>query len=362
MNREKIQQLRKWLREHERALSAGALALGFVIDNLTLRRIDLLVENLVLLSYLGLAGCGIWFIVWYDGRVRHGRRAEWLRLWAPLAVQFAFGALFSGFVVFYSRSASWTASWPFLLFLAAILVGNESFRRFYARPAFQLAIFYLALFSMMIYQLPLLLNRLGASVFLLSGLASLLGIGLIIHFLRLFNRASFRESRRPLLAAIAGIYLLINLFYFADILPPIPLSLQEIGVYYSVSRAGGGYLVTEEVESWRERLRPGRVIHVTNNAPLYVYAAVFAPTRLSTGIVHDWQYYNEQVGEWQTKSRVSLPISGGRDGGYRSYSQKSAPILGLWRVDIETSRGQIIGRVKFKVEKTNSLSLEDKLL
>jgi hypothetical protein len=214
----------------------------------------------------------------------------------------------------------------------------------------------------MIYQLPLLLNRLGAGVFLLSGLASLLGIGLIIHFLRLFNRASFRESRRPLLGAIAGIYLLINLFYFANVLPPIPLSLKEIGVYHSVSRVSSGYRVTQELESWWERLWPGRVVHVAGNAPLYVYAAVFAPTRLSTGVVHHWQYYNEPAGEWRSQSRVKLTISGGRDGGYRSYSQKSAPRPGLWRGDIETPRGQIIGRIKFRVEKASSLSLEEKLL
>ena len=42
-------------------------------------------------------------------------------------------------------------------------------------------------------------------------------------------------------------------------------------------------------------------------------------------------------------------IAGGRDGGYRGYSLTTVN-SGNWRVNIETERGQLIGRVKFKVE------------
>ena len=47
--------------------------------------------------------------------------------------QFALGCLLSGFCVFYIRSASITSSWPFLLAMAAIFIGNEYMRRYHAR-------------------------------------------------------------------------------------------------------------------------------------------------------------------------------------------------------------------------------------
>ena len=48
-----------------------------------------------------------------------------------------------------------------------------------------------------------------------------------------------------------------------------------------------------------------------------------------------------------------MSIFGGRDGGYHTYSIKGNIIPGLWRVDIETERGQIIGREEFKIEFSN---------
>ena len=45
--------------EYERYVSPTALIFGFIMDNLTLRRADLLLDNIILLSYLTIVGLSI---------------------------------------------------------------------------------------------------------------------------------------------------------------------------------------------------------------------------------------------------------------------------------------------------------------
>jgi hypothetical protein len=48
-------------------------------------------------------------------------------------------------------------------------------------------------------------------------------------------------------------------------------------------------------------------------------------------------------------SRVELPVRGGRGDGYRTYSVKTGIIPGAWRVNVETSSGALLGRLRFNV-------------
>ncbi len=52
----------------------------------------------------------------------------------------------------------------------------------------------------------------------------------------------------------------------------------------------------------------------------------------------------------QRLGRVSFPINGGRDGGYRGYTIKRNPIAGEWRVDFATADGHLLGRERFTVD------------
>jgi hypothetical protein len=340
---------RQWVKLHERRLSSLALFGGFIVDSFTLRRIDLWFENAVLGSYLLLAGGGLVLLNLHDQQVWRGRVITWLRPWLGVLVQFAFGGLFSGFTIFYYRSGTLAASWPVLLLLLGLLIGNERFRERYARLVFQVSIFFTALFFFNIFYLPVLLGRMGPGIFLLSGFFSLF---LIWAFSRLLFRlapALAASGGWRLRAGVLGIFLLINLFYFTNILPPIPLSLKEGGIYQRVSRNENGLIGVGPKLSWREWLRFYPAIAPGPGGELAAYSAVFAPTRLTTNIVHHWRRYDEVAGAWISQSRVTFPIVGGRDGGYRGYSTKSQVAPGRWRVDVETPRGQLIGRIKFSV-------------
>lgn len=59
--------------------------------------------------------------------------------------------------------------------------------------------------------------------------------------------------------------------------------------------------------------------------------------------------YNDKQDKWLTTDRLNYKISGGRDGGYRGYTFKKNVSPGLWRIDVETSREQLLGSISFEI-------------
>jgi hypothetical protein len=77
---------------------------------------------------------------------------------------------------------------------------------------------------------------------------------------------------------------------------------------------------------------------------------VFAPYRLTTNIVHQWEWRDPRNGDWVAKDRMRFTIHGGRADGYRTYSLRRTLQPGEWRVNILSDDGRTIGRVRFAVE------------
>jgi hypothetical protein len=120
-------------------------------------------------------------------------------------------------------------------------------------------------------------------------------------------------------------------------------------VYHSIVRTdAGAYLAQSESQGWLRFFRPTPRFHSAPGVPIYFYSAVFSPTSLNTQIVHEWQIYDGTRG-WITADRIPLPVRGGRDGGYRTWSVKSGLKPGAWRVNVETPAGAILGRFRFNV-------------
>jgi len=258
--------------------------------------------------------------------------------------------LWSGFLVFYSRSAVITKSWPYLAVLAGFLIGNEVLKRYHARLVFTAVLFFFAVFSYAIVTVPLYTHTIGKWTFIASGLVA---VGILVPFLFLLaavNHTQFVAARGKIALGVTAVYLLINVFYFTNTLPPLPLALARIGVYHAVKKTGDIYVAQTESEPWYTQFGIPSVLHVPAGQPLYAYSAVFAPIELSTKIVHRWRRYDAKSGHWLTESTVTYAINGGRDGGYRGYTIKHNPEPGDWRVDIDTIDGHIIGRIQFKVE------------
>ena len=143
----------------------------------------------------------------------------------------------------------------------------------------------------------------------------------------------------------------MNVMYFANVIPPIPLSLREAGVYHSVERLEDNkYELQQEEQSFLEKITPGQKIHITDGGKVYVFSSIFAPADLKANIIHRWEYYNPKLEKWVVRDRLSFPIKGGRDAGYRGFSVKSNVEPGKWRVSVETERGQVMGIIKFEIQ------------
>ncbi|MBI5457566.1 DUF2914 domain-containing protein [Candidatus Kaiserbacteria bacterium] len=343
-----IEELAWW---YMRYISPLALIAGFFADNLILlRRVDVWTSNALLFSYLALAAISIVVLnLITTGRIR----APWVLKVTPLipvVTQFAFGGLFSGYLSLYSRSASFPLSWVFVVIVTALLLGNERFVRQYMKFSFQVSMLFTVLFSFLIFFLPIVFDRIGPWMFVISGATSLVIIFLFLRPMFLLMPELLAERTR-IARTIAAIFIIFNILYFSNAIPPLPLALKAAGVYHSVERGQDNiFYLGGEDSSWYEKYLPyGTVFHHAPGQIAYAFSAVFAPTGISTVILHEWQRYDAATGTWLTHATVRYPIQGGRDGGYRGYSYIKDISGGKWRVNVITQYGQIIGRISLTV-------------
>jgi hypothetical protein len=351
--------MKELLHWYERYISPLSLVAGFLADNfILLRRVDLWQTDALLGGYLIISALGITLI----NAIETGKvRARWVVRTAPIVpivVQFCFGGLFSGYLSLYSRSAGFAGSWLFILLVAGLLIGNERFTRLYVKFSFQMSLYFTVLFSFFIFFLPVIVRAIGPAMFVLSGITSLAALALLMRVQNLVVPELVKRERTRVARSVAVIFLVFNILYFTNILPPLPLALKESGIYHGVVKVGTDYQLLAEPEPWYTQLLfSNPVFHPSLGDTVYAYSAVFAPSGLTTTIVHEWQHYDDAQNGWVTVSTQSFPINGGRDGGYRGYSQKSAPAPGKWRVNVKTQYGQLIGRISFTVDNATTSAL-----
>ncbi len=348
---------------YERFISPLALVGGFFVDNLILlRRVDLWTTDALFGFYLVAAAAGIIFLNAAEaGRVRSERLLA-LVPWMPVVIQFSVGGLFSGFLSLYSRSAAFYGSWVFVFIVALLLLSNERFHRFYRKLAFQVSLYFVVLYSFLIFFLPVVFKRIGPDMFILSGSVTLGGIVALIGLLWWVAPARVREARVNILATIAALTLMFNILYFANLIPPLPLSLKAGGLYHSiVHEADGTYtLLGEEVPWYESFLRYNLVFRKSPGESVYALTAIFAPTGLTTTIVHQWQRLDSATQTWITTAEIPFEITGGRDGGYRGWSGKYDPLPGSWRVNVLTPSGQLITRISFTIQDASTTPILEK--
>jgi Protein of unknown function (DUF2914) len=343
-------QLKTTYTRFERSISSASLIGGFIFDAVTLKRVDAFWENFWILAHLAVVAACIYLLNRAEWSGADPKDASKVHFWLINALQFFFGGLLSTYLVFYFRSGSLRASWPFFLILGAAFAANERLKRQYSRLYFQISLFYLSLFCFTIYILPVVLHRIGPFIFLLSGAVSLAFMYSFLLLLRPSGEDELAQARRRMLnTCIATIFLAISVLYFLNLIPPIPLSLQEAGVHHAITRnAEGNYTVQSEDPGLLRYFRFTETFHARPGAPVYAYTAIFSPTSLNTKIVHEWQFYDAKRG-WTTVSRVELPVRGGRDRGYRTFSVSAAATAGAWRINVETPSGALLGRLRFNV-------------
>ena len=351
--------------KYEHHLGVAAIFAGFIFDLIIADRPDSIPNNILLLSYLFIAGATI---VLLNIRAPRHREQEhsFEQLLLLLILQFCFGGLASNLLVLYGRSGTFGGSALFVGLLGALVLGNEFLRGRYALLRFNIVALYLLLLSYCVIAVPTFITHtIGVWVFLLSGAVSLGVVAVFIFLVSVVALQGRREELVAVVTTVGAIFVIFNLLYFLNVIPPVPLALKDIGIYHSLlRRSSGEYLAIYEkprrYEIWRAT---AMAYTLTPGEGAFCFSSVFAPTELEAPIYHRWEYYNEETGGWETRSRVSFPISGGRSEGYRGFSTKYALVVGRWRCDVETSEGALIGRTGFTVvESTTPPVLSTKTL
>ncbi|MSR70563.1 DUF2914 domain-containing protein [Candidatus Kaiserbacteria bacterium] len=350
----------KFWEKYEHHIGVGALAVGFLFDLWVAKRPDSIFNNILLLSYLFIGGA---FIILLNLRSRRpstklgtGRPDDAEPLFMLLMLQFCFGGLASNLLVLYGHSGTLAGSAVFIGILVLMVFGNEYFRSRYALLRFNVGAYYFLMLSYALVAVPIFITHsIGTLAFLLSGILSLVAIA---GFLSLLFFAVFRgtdtKKLKEVSLIVCAIFCIFNLLYFLNVIPPVPLSLKDIGIYHSVlRRSDSTYLALYERAPWYQFWRETGVQYTSGSGTAACFSAVFAPADLATPIYHVWEYKNAG-GEWEQRSRVSFPIQGGREDGYRGFSIKSALVPGEWRCDVETASGALIGRIGFTVTSASS--------
>lgn len=345
-----IDPIRNFYGRFERPISSFSLVFGFVFDAITLKRVDTLWENIWILGHILIVGIFITLIHLQENEAGGEKNPKKAHFWYVNILQFFFGGILSTYLVFYFRSADIFITWPFIALLVGAFIANESLKRHYIRLSFQISLFFLSIYSFAIFLVPVILHKIGTWVFLLSGLLSLIFITLFLLILFHFIKDKFSESKKLIISLILGIFTLVNILYFTNLIPPIPLSLKDAGVYHSIHKnTQGNYDVTYEDYGWRGYFNSYQNFSQVSGEPIYAFSAIFSPKNLNLTIVHEWQHYDENEKKWKTESVVNLPVIGGRDGGFRTYSMRYNLEIGKWRVNIKTKLGQTIGVLRFKI-------------
>lgn len=343
------EKLNTFRRTHEHKLELLFFVLGFALDAWVITTPDQPAVIIHQAVYLTLIALLIHFeILFRHGIWQPGNFAVKIWPYRELALHFFLGTLLNVYSIFYIKSASWLSSLLFLTAMILMIFANElPFIKKSERVRFKTGLYAICLFSFFSIIFPMIFGFIGAVPFLFA-VASTLGILLLqLKFLR----RSITENKvlvHALFTPVVSVVSVFALFFFLGLIPPVPLSAREQGIYHSVEKRDGKFVLSTEkgktsfLPSWKSVFiaRPGDKI--------YFYSQIYSPARISDEVVVHW-YKEDARGNWVTQDKVPVTIRGGREEGFRVFTYKTNYEPGQWKVEMETSTGVEISRLYFEV-------------
>lgn len=321
---------RKYIREHQKYAPLIFFIGGFIFDSLTLGRIDRLYDSVALCLYMTLLTVTLYLYNLVDDGKWKNTFLERYEEYFPLAIQFFFGGLSSAFVLYFFRSVSLSKTISFFIILVALLIANEFLKKRISNKYFQFSVYFFVSFTFFTFITPVFIKVMNTNVFIFSGLVSLvftLVLIIVIYSISPSTRAELRIGK--IIGIVFIIYTTINLFYFFNLIPPVPLALESGIVAHNIEVENNNYVVTYETDKWYVFWREHRLKFIS--APgedVYVFTSIFAPTDIEKSIFHRWKWHNDSTNKWEIVEDLGFEITGGRDAGFRGYTFK---IYNLWQ-------------------------------
>lgn len=313
----------------------------------TLRRIDqsfdLIQQGLFLILLCAILCLEIVKI--YGGPLKNQLWLHFDEYHVPL-FHFVLGALLSAYTIFYFKSSSGILSSFFVILILALLVLNElpAFTRYGLR--LRSALTSLALISYFNYLIPTLIKSIGWLAF---SLAMLISVG-VVFLSSLFFKKHQIETKKILKPYYLPVNLTLGLFfifYLLAIIPPVPISIKNIGIYHSIEIKDGQYIAGYTRSPWFFWQKGDQDFLALSGDTLNLFASIFSPTEFSDTIKTNWFLYQNR--SWVLQDSIPMTIKGGRDLGFRGIARKSHYQPGEWKIEILTSDDREIGSIKFEV-------------
>jgi uncharacterized membrane protein (DUF441 family) len=333
---------------HEVLVSASVFIFGFVFDLFTLGRIDdllNLVQQAVYLSILGtLLLCEIRIKI---GTLTLSEKGQKFWQYHDLVVHFLFGSLLSVYTIFYYTSASAITSFFFILLLAVLMLANEF-------PHFQklglpvrVILFSICVMSFFSFFYPILMGHVGVIPFWLGFLTSAASLALVWK-LNFKGLESQDLLRRHVLIPAVSVHLVFLLGYYTSLIPPVPVAVKKIGIYYDVEKSNGNYTGHHLRPVWKFWGKGSQDFSARPGDQLNVMLSIFSPGNFEDKVYLKW-YLDLPKGGWILQDTIPMSILGGRDEGFRGFGRKTNYQVGDWRVVVETSDGREVGRINFSI-------------
>jgi hypothetical protein len=281
----------------------------------------------------------LWLLFAVLGQTRDALLARGRRL-LVVAGDYTIQTLYHGLLLFVLPGyfASTTFDSPTVVFFvvlvgAALLTTVDPWYRalVHPRPWLGLAFFGFSLFAGLNVALPLVGVPPAAALVASAGLGAL---GLMPSYLRRGGSATAATGR----ALAVGVLAAVAAWVGRPVVPPAPVSLVQPTLARTVVDLEP---VDPVADVTMEQLRTW--------GGLVAFTPVAAPAALRQPIEHRWRHEGRVV----STVRLATPVQGGRPGGFRTFSRKSdfpGDARGRWTVDVLTASGQLIGRLRFRID------------
>jgi len=351
----------KYLRNNLSHASTFIFLAGFIFDALMLPDIEHPFARYVVFSYLCIIAIAIMFREWLVSRNTASESEQKIYSVVTFCISYFSGSALSFVFIYAIRSAQLSVSWPLFLILLVCIFANEFVSTHDFRFTLDVGILLIATLFYIVFNVPLFLKVQNDITFGIS-----IGLTVIIFlcyiFILKFSSENAYDNAGRGYALALGIPMFVAMLYFLNVLPAVPLSLTNAGVYHNMVRNVNGEFVAQKENDTRrfaKYLTP--IYHLTpyDNA-VYFFSAVNAPAELTAPISYTWEFFDLKNNRWVSYDKpITFTLAGGREDGYRAYSQKENIIEGLWRVTVKVDNNRIIGRFKFQIVKSSGVELQE---
>lgn len=346
-----MEKIKSYYEEKKHLLPATFFILGVLFDILTLGQIDDQISIIQQGAYIGI----IALMLHLDFCLPPASSDSFFaKIWSYRreVIHFFLGALLSVYTIFFFKSASLFNSFIFLSIMLLLLVGNEFERVKQGGHFIPYALLSLCVTCYWICIAPMGWGEIGWVPFMLGIIVSSAFMGFL--YIRLI-KAGIEEAsafKQVLLPSILINVLFVGLYAFA-ILPPVPLSINHIGIYHDIKKEGGKFNLFYDRPWWKFWERGAQSFKKRSGDELFCFVQIYSPSKFKENLSITW-YKKNNKNEWKSWDTIPLPIVGGRAEGYRGYVKKSNYENGDWRVSVYTSDQREVGRIYLEVFDDNS--------